>query len=189
MSYPFNTSSHTINSDDEWDSDSLSEDIQDPENPVTWDFSKQIDEELSDEIQEIETINIPQLIKLGKANAEIVTKIKYRLEFEEYPETLEDGVTCIYNITGMDIEKAKKIFDLKNIQYSYKDGIVYESIYCPFLQTKVYKETQNCNSIKMCQFAAPELVSMTHSSVDFNNNLFKKVFDSNELSLDTNTLK
>ncbi|CAG8850391.1 1121_t:CDS:1, partial [Racocetra persica] len=42
--------------------------------------------------------------------------------------------------------------------------------------------------IKICQFAAAELVSMTHLSVDFNDNIFKKVFDSNELFLDTNTL-
>ncbi|CAG8810773.1 21969_t:CDS:1, partial [Racocetra persica] len=106
----------------------------------------------------------PQLIKLGRANDEIVTKIKYQLEFEEYPETSEEGVACIYNVTGMNIEKAKEIFDLKNIQYLYKDGTVRESVYCPFLQTKVYKETQKCNSIKMCQFVAPELASMTHSS-------------------------
>ncbi|CAG8690501.1 10930_t:CDS:2 [Racocetra persica] len=98
MSCSFNTISSTINFDDEWDSDSLSEDTQDPENP-------------------------------------------------------------------------------------FMDGTVRESVYCPFLQTKVYKEIRKCNSIKMCQFTAAKLVSMTHSSVDFNNNIFKKIFDSNELSL------
>ncbi|CAG8632350.1 25442_t:CDS:2, partial [Dentiscutata erythropus] len=55
MSCSFNTSSFTINSDNEWDSDSLSEDAQDPDNPFTWDFNDQIYEESSDEIQEIET--------------------------------------------------------------------------------------------------------------------------------------
>ncbi|CAG8636640.1 5985_t:CDS:2 [Gigaspora margarita] len=40
----------------------------------------------------------------------------------------------------------------------------------------------------MCQFAAPELLTMTHTSVNFEDNLFKKIFDANELSLDTNTL-
>lgn len=98
----------------------------------------------------VEEIEQPQLIKLGKANAEIVTKVKYRLEFEEYPETSEGGVACIYNITGMDPNKALEIFDLKNIQYSYKEGTSRESIYCPFLKTKAYKETRTCRSIKMC---------------------------------------
>ncbi|CAG8622903.1 23645_t:CDS:10 [Gigaspora margarita] len=133
--------------------------------------------------------NIPRLIKLGKANSEIVAKIKYRLEFEEYPETSEDGVACVYNVTGMDPEKALEIFDLKNIQYLYKEGTTRESVYCPFLNTKVYKETRTCRSIKMCQFAAPELLKMTHTFVNFEDNLFKKIFDANELSLDTNTLK
>ncbi|CAG8854709.1 33536_t:CDS:2, partial [Gigaspora margarita] len=125
---------------------------------------------------------------MGKANAEIVTKVKYRLEFEEYPETSEGGVACIYNVTGMDPNKALEIFDLKNIQYSYKEGTSRESIYCPFLKTKVYKETRTCRGIKICQFAAPELATMTHTSVNFNDNLFKKIFDANELLLDTNTL-
>ncbi|CAG8839102.1 14136_t:CDS:2, partial [Gigaspora margarita] len=93
----------------------------------------------------------------GKASTEIVTKIKYHLEFEENPETSKDGVVCIYNVTGMDPEKALEIFDLKNIH------------------------------IKMCQFAASELLTMTHMSLNFENNLFKKIFDANELSFDTNT--
>ncbi|CAG8817450.1 16336_t:CDS:1, partial [Gigaspora margarita] len=56
-----------------------------------------------------------------RAKTEIVAKIKHRLEFEEYPETSEDGIACIYNVAVMNTEKALEIFDLKNIQYSYKD--------------------------------------------------------------------
>ncbi|CAG8740913.1 3395_t:CDS:10, partial [Gigaspora margarita] len=103
-------------------------------------------------------------IMLSRANVEIVSKIKYRLEFEEYPETSKDGVACVYNVAGMDTEKALEIFDLKNIQYAYKDGITRESVYCHFLKTKVYKETRTCRGIKICQFAAPELTTMTHTS-------------------------
>ncbi|CAG8692986.1 33977_t:CDS:2, partial [Gigaspora margarita] len=125
---------------------------------------------------------------IGRAKTEIVVKIKHRLEFEEYPETSEDGVAYIYNVAGMDTEKALEIFDLKNIQYSYKDRTTRKSVYCLFLTTKVYKETRTCRGIKMCQFAAPELVTMMHTSVHFANNLFKKIFEANELSSDTNTL-
>ncbi|CAG8470824.1 14953_t:CDS:2 [Gigaspora rosea] len=145
-----------------------------------------MNEEITNDVEEIEK---PQLIKLGKASAEIVTKIKYRLEFEEYLETSEVGVACIYNVTGMDPEKAFEIFDLKNIQYSYKDETTRESVYCPFLNANVYKETRTCRSIKMCQFVAPELLTITYTSVNFEDNLFKKIFNANELSLDTNTLK
>ncbi|CAG8815801.1 12775_t:CDS:10, partial [Gigaspora margarita] len=110
---------------------------------------------------------------------EIVMKVKYRLEFEEYPETSEDSVACIYNVTGMDSNKALKIFDLKNIQYSYKEGTTCKSIYCSFLKTKIYKEIRTCHSIKMCQFAAPELATMTHTTVTFDDNLFKKIHKDN----------
>ncbi|RIB00812.1 hypothetical protein C2G38_2232869 [Gigaspora rosea] len=102
------------NSENEWDSDSVNEDIQNPENPSTLNFNEQaiLNEEITDD---------PQLIKLGKANVEIVTKVKYLFEFEEYPETSEGVVACIYNVTGMDPNKALEIFDLKNIQYFYKE--------------------------------------------------------------------
>ncbi|CAG8804230.1 46539_t:CDS:2 [Gigaspora margarita] len=62
----------------------------------------------------------------------------------------------------MDTEKALKIFDLKNIQYVYKDGTTCET---------------------------PELVVMIYTSVNFDNHLFKKIFEANELLLDMNTLK
>ncbi|CAG8779611.1 17622_t:CDS:2, partial [Racocetra persica] len=175
------------NSDNEWDSDSLTEITQDPENPFTK-FDKQIIPNTEEIPENTEEIGKPRLTKLGKSNAEIMAKVKYHLEFEEYPETSDDGVACIYNVASMDPEKALEIFDLKNIQYSYKEGTARESVYCPFLKTKVYKETRACYSIKICQFAASELVTMTHTSVNFDDNLFKKIFDANELSLDTNTL-
>ncbi|CAG8607415.1 23598_t:CDS:2, partial [Gigaspora rosea] len=71
-------------------------------------------------------------IDKAEQSLEIVTKIKYRLEFEEYPETSENGVACVYNVA-------------------------------------VYKETRTCG-IKICQFGAPELVTMTHTSY-FNTNV------------------
>ncbi|CAG8552383.1 6335_t:CDS:2 [Gigaspora rosea] len=174
---------------DEWDSDSSDEEIQDPENPSTK-FNEQAVTLNSDEFTEkIDEIEKPLLIKLGRAKLEIITKIKYQLEFEEYPETSENGVACVYNVAGMDTEKVLEIFDLKNIQYAYKDGTTCKSVYCPFLNTKVYKETRTCCGIKICQFAASELVTMTHISVNFDDHLFKKIFEAIELSLDMNTLK
>ncbi|CAG8522799.1 18504_t:CDS:10, partial [Racocetra persica] len=174
MEYQISTSQPTaISSDDEWDlfetsqddSESSNESIQDPEYLLTWKFNEQPIVLNVDEItEEIEEIDEPRLVKLGRANVEIVSKIKYRLEFEEYLETSEDGVACVYNVASMDTEKALEIFDLKNIQYSYKDGTTHESVFCPFLNTKVYKETRTCRGVKICQFAAPELTTMTHIS-------------------------
>ncbi|CAG8508273.1 35704_t:CDS:2, partial [Racocetra persica] len=117
---------------------------------------------------------IPKLIKLGRAKREIVAKIKYWLKFEEYPETSEDRVVYVYNIVGIDTKKAFEIFNLKNIQYAYKDETTHESIYCSFLKTKVYKETRTCCGVKMCQVVVSELVAIKHVLVNFNNNLFKK---------------
>ncbi|CAG8849956.1 20354_t:CDS:2, partial [Gigaspora margarita] len=114
--------------------------------------------------------------------------VKYQLEFEEYPETAPDGVACIYNIAGMDPEKVYKIFDLKNIQYSYKDGTTCDNVHCSFLNTKVYKETRLCHRVKFCQFISPELKNNSYTVVDFDDELFKKIFEANELLVDTATL-
>ncbi|CAG8679855.1 2247_t:CDS:2, partial [Cetraspora pellucida] len=84
----------------------------------------------------------------SRGNKETAGRVKYRLEFEEYPETASDGVACIYNVAGMDLKKANEIFDLKNIQYSYKDGTSHNEVYCSFLNTKVYKETRSCCGVK-----------------------------------------
>ncbi|CAG8515864.1 304_t:CDS:10 [Cetraspora pellucida] len=88
------------NSDDEWNSESSNESIQDPEYPSTWKFNEQ-----------------PTVLNVDEITEEI----------EEIDETSEDGVACVYNVAGMDTEKALEIFDLKNIQYSYKDGTTCES--------------------------------------------------------------
>ncbi|CAG8836761.1 17771_t:CDS:2, partial [Racocetra persica] len=64
-----------------------------------------------------------EIIKLGNhSSKEIAGQVKYRLEFEEYSETAPDSIACIYNISGINPKKACEIFDLKNIQYSYKEG-------------------------------------------------------------------
>ncbi|RIB22191.1 hypothetical protein C2G38_2174627 [Gigaspora rosea] len=104
---------------------------------------------------------------------------------QKYLETAPDGVACIYNIASIDPEKACEIFDLKNIQYSYKDGTTHNNVHCSFLNTKVYKETRSCCGIKFCQFISPELKNISHTVVDFDDKLFKKIFEANELSVDT----
>ncbi|RIB25730.1 hypothetical protein C2G38_2138644 [Gigaspora rosea] len=80
--------------------------------------------DITDEFQESDLLTqFSEIIQLGsRGNTETAGQVKYRLEFEEYPETAPDVVACIYNIAGMDPEKACEIFDLKNIQYSYKDA-------------------------------------------------------------------
>ncbi|CAG8820130.1 1976_t:CDS:1, partial [Gigaspora rosea] len=59
---------------------------------------------------------------MGKASIEIVIIVKYRLGFKKYLETSEGSVACIYNITSMDPNRALEILEIKNIQYSYKEG-------------------------------------------------------------------
>ncbi|CAG8768273.1 26171_t:CDS:2, partial [Gigaspora rosea] len=76
---------------DERDSDPSDEDIQDPENPSTWRFNE-------------------QAVKLN--SEEFTEGIE---EIDKYPETSKNGVVCVYNVAGMDTEKALEIFDLTNI--------------------------------------------------------------------------
>lgn len=187
----------TINeSDDGWNTD-ITDELQESD-LLTWDFDHLPNSShLSNSSASSSTINkldntddqISEIIQLGsRGNKKTAGWVKYRLEFEEYPETAPDRVACIYNIAGMDPEKACEIFDLKNIQYSYKDGTTRDNVYCSFLNTKVYKETRSCRGVKFCQFISPELKNASHTVVDFDDELFKKIFEANELSVDTATL-
>ncbi|CAG8570262.1 5332_t:CDS:2, partial [Cetraspora pellucida] len=49
-------------------------------------------------------------------------------------------------------------------------------------------ETQSCCGVKFCQFISPELKNTSHSVVNFDDELFKKTFEANELSVDNVTL-
>ncbi|CAG8682156.1 30803_t:CDS:2, partial [Racocetra persica] len=108
-----------------------------------------------------------KIIKLeNHSSKEIAERVKYQLEFEEYSETAPDGVACIYNVSGLDLEIAHEIFDLKNIQYSYKES----------------------TTLKFCQYILPEIKNTSHTIVNFGDELFKKIFEANELLIDTATL-
>ncbi|CAG8790274.1 17255_t:CDS:2, partial [Gigaspora rosea] len=185
----------TINeSDDGWNTD-ITDEFQESD-LLIWDFdhlpnssylsNSSASSSTTNKLDNTDDIEIIQLGSCG--NTETAGRVKYRLEFEEYPETAPDGVACIYNIAGMDPEKACEIFDLKNIQYSYKDGTTRDNVHCSFLNTKVYKETRSCRGVKYCQFISPELKNASHTVVDFDDELFKKIFEANELSVDTATL-
>ncbi|RIB03521.1 hypothetical protein C2G38_2224820 [Gigaspora rosea] len=82
--------------------------------------------------------------------------------FENYlenkDETSSTGVASVCNISGWDINDAKKAFRISNIQYAYGDP-------------------RNIRSIKKCPFL-----------VDFENQLYKRIFDANEFSVNTFTL-
>ncbi|CAG8831443.1 15414_t:CDS:2, partial [Racocetra persica] len=102
-----------------WDSDYL---INPSHLPNSSSFTNNELDNIDDQFSEI--------IKLGShSSKEIARQVKYRLEFEEYPETASDSIACIYNVSGIDPEKAREIFDLKNIQYSYKEGTTHDNIY------------------------------------------------------------
>lgn len=92
-------------------------------------------------------------------------------------------------MSALDHEKAKKFFSLKNLQYAIdnKNGTTYESE-CEFLGTKVVKNMRKCHGVKMCTYSAEELNS-PHTSVDFETDVYKNIYNSYEHSTEKYTLK
>ncbi|CAG8649329.1 10773_t:CDS:10 [Gigaspora margarita] len=110
----------------------------------------------------------PTFAKFGRDLT--VDQVEYYLEFQEYPKTSSIGVASVYNISGWDINDAKKTFGISNIQYAYGDP-------------------GNIRSIKkLCEFGSTTL-NIEHTSVDFEDQLYKRIFDANEFSVNTFTLK
>ncbi|RIB27576.1 hypothetical protein C2G38_2240053 [Gigaspora rosea] len=117
-----------------------------------------------------------------------VDQVEYYLEFQEYPKTSLTGVASIYNVSGWEPDDAKKAFGISNIQYAYGDPGNIRSIQkCPFLGVPVKKTYRSCLSVKVCEFSSTDL-DIEHTSVNFEDQLYKKIFDSNEFSVDTFTL-
>ncbi|CAG8840051.1 1864_t:CDS:1, partial [Racocetra persica] len=108
--------------------------------------------------------------------------------FQEYPKTSLTGVTSIYNISGCESDDAKKAFGISNIQYAYEDPRNIQSIQkYSFLGVLVQKTYYSCLSIKVCEFSSTTF-DIEHMSVDFEDQLYKKIFDANKFSVDTFTL-
>ena len=95
---------------------------------------------------------------------------------QEYPRTSEEGVAYVYNVAALDHEKARNFFNFKNIQYAIdnKSGSKYE-FECEFLGAKSVKNVRKCHGVKMCSLAAEEL-NYSHTSVDFETNIYKNIY-------------
>jgi hypothetical protein len=111
-----------------------------------------------------------------------VETLNYFLEFQEYPITSENGTATIYNVSGWNTDDAKKTFKLHNIQYSIGNPGKISEVYCKFLGVKCCVEQRTCQGIKICKFASPSLLENTHTHVDFEDEIYKEVFESSELS-------
>ncbi|RIB08981.1 hypothetical protein C2G38_2210110 [Gigaspora rosea] len=58
---------------------------------------------------------------------------------------------------------------------------------CPFLGLSICKTYHSCLGVKVCEYSSPEL-DIEHTFVDFESQLYKKIFDTNESSINTITL-
>ncbi|CAG8852004.1 30656_t:CDS:2, partial [Gigaspora margarita] len=113
---------------------------------------------------------------------------KYYLEFQEYPKTSETGVASIYNVSSWKPDDVKNTFGISNIQYAYGDPGTIRSIQkCPFLDVPVKKTYCSCLSVKVCEFGSATL-DIAHTSVNFEDQLYKNIFNTNEFSVDIFTL-
>lgn len=117
-----------------------------------------------------------------------IEKIKFYLEFQEYPCTHENGFASVYNISGWDLEDAKKTFGLRNIQYSVGNPGGISSVFCPFLGVKCKLDQRTCQGVKMCQLASREIIEYRHSEVNFEDNIYEKIFDNKELTVQELTI-
>ncbi|CAG8646134.1 6308_t:CDS:2, partial [Cetraspora pellucida] len=105
-----------------------------------------------------------------------VDQVEYFLEFQEYPKTSPTGVASP--------DKAKQAFGIANLQYSYGNpGNTRLIQKCPFLGVPVHKTYRSCHSVKVCEFSSPEL-NIEHTSVDFEDQLYKKIFEISNITLD-----
>ncbi|CAG8797726.1 7604_t:CDS:2, partial [Racocetra persica] len=105
-------------------------------------------------------------------------------------DDLEDNDASVNSLENKDEkpDDAKKAFGISNIQYAYGDPGTIRSIQkCPFLGVPVQKTYHSCLSIKVCEFSSTTL-DVEHTSVNFEDRLYKKIFDANEFSVDTFTL-
>ena len=119
----------------------------------------------------------------------MVFEVHYYLEFQEYPNTLENRFASIYNVLGWDEKEAREAYAMSNIQYLYEGNGTIHTIknYDFFSRLKVIKEQRQCLGVKMCEFASKEL-DISHTSVDFTKSLFKNTFDTNEKFYEKATL-
>ncbi|CAB4403556.1 unnamed protein product [Rhizophagus irregularis] len=90
----------------------------------------------------------------------------------EYPPTSENGVAIIYHVEGwQNVDSA-----FTDIQYSMGEPSGQNQTTCSYFgDITVNKKDRTCRGLKICEFASPELLEMTHKSVDPNSDLCLKM--------------
>ena len=75
----------------------------------------------------------------------------------------------------------KKIFKLRNLQYSLGDPGKMSNIKShPFLGTSCKRELRTCQGVKICKFASCQILEGEHTAVDFENEYYKELFNQEE---------
>ncbi|PKY61711.1 hypothetical protein RhiirA4_432001, partial [Rhizophagus irregularis] len=93
--------------------------------------------------------------------------IEYHFEFKEYPRTSEMGVATVFNVDGWNTERV--------IQEKYQ-----QSKNHPFLGTACKREFRTCQEVKICKFASLQILEGEHTTVDFENEYYKELFNQEE---------
>jgi len=119
----------------------------------------------------------------------LISDVRHNIEFEEYPHTSNEGIAYVYNVSGWNGETAKKTFALINVQYSLgHPSNVKKNIFCNYFACHVHREYRSCQGIKVCEFADPWLFEQ-HTQVNFNENVYQRVFDQHESMSDNFELR
>jgi len=91
-------------------------------------------------------------------------------------------------LVGM-VKWQKKTFALINVQYSLgHPGNVKKNIFCDYFACHVHREYRSCQGIKVCEFADPWLFEQ-HTQVNFDENVYQRVFDQHESMSDNFELR
>jgi ferredoxin len=101
---------------------------------------------------------------------------------------LENGFASIYNVSCFNPDEAKKLFGMRNIQYSVGNPGGISTVFCPFLGVRCKVEQRTCQGVKVCKLASPEIINYQHSNVNFEDRIFEKIFQNNELTSQEITL-
>ncbi|CAG8617325.1 7037_t:CDS:2, partial [Dentiscutata heterogama] len=128
----------------------------------------------------------PTFVQFGRNL--IINQVKYYLEFQEYSKTSETGIASIYNVSSWKLDDAKNAFGISNIQYAYSDPETIRSIQkYSFLGVPVKKTYCLCLGVKVCEFGSATL-DIKHKLVNFEDQLYKNIFDTNKFLVETFTL-
>lgn len=95
----------------------------------------------------------------------------------------------IYNVSGLSRDKAINMFALKNLQYTLARTGTKRGFVCKFLGgIEATKDYRKCAGIKICELGSEDL-NQSHTFVDFNSEVYKKIYDAYEQTAEKKTIK